>query len=78
MYSMSKLMAFGADLPTEKYLNLPAVKLMAAAAKAEAQKPNVPVIICIMDESANLRFLLKPAGSIAASSAQSEVDALPK
>jgi glc operon protein GlcG len=48
-----------ADLPSKKYLNLAAVKTMAAAAEAEAQKRNVHVTICIVDESGNLLFLQK-------------------
>jgi glc operon protein GlcG len=65
---MSKLVALlvtlitltsAADLPSKKYLNLAAVKTMAAAAEAEAQKRNVHVTICIVDESGNLLFLQK-------------------
>ncbi len=65
---MSKLVALlvtlitltsAADLPTKKYLNLAAIKTMAAAAEAEAQKRNVHVTICIVDESGNLLFLQK-------------------
>jgi len=51
--------AAAADLPTRKYLNLAAIKTMAAAAEREAQNRNVQVTICIMDESANLLFLQK-------------------
>lgn len=51
--------AMAADLPTRKYLNLAAIKTMAAAAEAEAQKRNVQVTICIVDESGNLLFLQK-------------------
>ena len=47
------------DLPTKKYLNLAAIKTMAAAAEAEAEKRNVQVTICIVDESGNLVFLEK-------------------
>lgn len=47
------------DLPSKKYLNLAAVKTMVAAAEAEAQKRNVSVTICIVDESGNLLFLQK-------------------
>ena len=50
--------AVAADLPTRKYLNLAAIKTMAAAER-EAQNRNVQVTICIMDESANLLFLQK-------------------
>ena len=48
-----------ADLPTRKWLNLEAIKTMVAAAEAEAQKRNVHVTICVVDESANLLFLQK-------------------
>ncbi len=53
------LLASAAELPTKKYLNLAAVKTMVSAAEAEAQKRNVSVTICIMDESGNLLFLQK-------------------
>jgi glc operon protein GlcG len=65
---MSKLLALlltlmtvisAADLPTRKYLNLDAIKTMVAAAEAEAQKRNVQVTICIVDDSGNLLFLQK-------------------
>jgi glc operon protein GlcG len=52
-----------ADLPTKKWLNLAAVKTMVAAAEAEAQKRNVQVTICIVDESGNLLFLQKADGA---------------
>src|SRR5437763_8472624 len=52
-----------ADLPTKKTLNLAAIKTMAAAAEAEAQKRNVHVTICIVDESGNLLFLQKADGT---------------
>lgn len=48
-----------ADLPTKKYLNLSAVKKMVAAAEAEAEKRNVSVSLCVMDDSANILFLQK-------------------
>jgi glc operon protein GlcG len=51
--------AAAADLPTRKYLNLAAIKTMAAAAEREAQNRNVQVTIVIVDESANLLFLQK-------------------
>jgi glc operon protein GlcG len=51
-----------ADLPTKKYLNLAAIKTLAAAAEAEMQKRNVHVTICIMDENGNLLFLQKGEG----------------
>src|SRR5579864_1141441 len=52
-----------ADLPTKKWLNLAAIKTMVAAAEAEAQKRNVQVTICIVDESGNLLFLQKADGA---------------
>jgi len=52
-----------ADLPTKKWLNLAAVKTMVAAAEAEAQKRNVQVTLCIVDESGNLLFLQKADGA---------------
>ncbi len=51
-----------AELPTRKYLNLAALKTMAAAAEAEAQKRNVLVTICIVDDGGNLLFLQKADG----------------
>lgn len=56
-------MTSAAELPTKKYLNLAAIKTMVSAAEAEAQKRNVQVTICIMDESANLLFLQKADGA---------------
>ena len=43
--------ASAADLPSKKYLNLAAIKAMVAGAEAEAQRQNVQVTICIVDES---------------------------
>jgi glc operon protein GlcG len=57
------IMASAADLPSRKWLNLAAVKTMVAAAEAEAQKRNVQVTICIVDESGNLLFLQKADGA---------------
>lgn len=57
------MVAIAADLPSKKYLNLAALKTMAAAAEAEAQKRNVQVTICIVDESGNLLFLQKADGA---------------
>ena len=51
------------DLPSKKYLNLAAIKTMVATAEVEAQKRNVHVTICIMDESGNLLFLQKGDGA---------------
>lgn len=53
------MFAMAAELPTKKYLNLAAIKKMVAAAEAEAQKRNVEVTICIVDESGDLLFLQK-------------------
>ena len=51
------------DLPTKKYLNLAAVKMMVAAAEAEARKRNVQVTICMVDESGDLLFLERADGA---------------
>ncbi len=51
------------DLPQKKHLNLAAIKTMVAAAEAEAQKRNVQVTICIMDENSNVLFLQKADGA---------------
>ena len=72
MFAMLKLfvlflslvfLASAVELPSRKYLNLAALKTMVAAAEAEAQKRNVQVTICIMDESGNLLFLQKADGA---------------
>src|ERR1039458_4016138 len=52
-------LASTAQLTTKKYLTLAALKTMVAAVDSEAQKRNVQVTICIMDESGNLLFLQK-------------------
>jgi len=57
------MVAVAADLPSRKYLNLAAIKTLAAAAEAEAQKRNVQVTICIVDESGNVLFLQKADGA---------------
>lgn len=57
--SLSLATAFAAELPTKKYLDLNAIKTMVAAAEAEAEKRNVSVTICVVDESGNLLFLQK-------------------
>jgi glc operon protein GlcG len=46
-------------LPTKKWLNLAAIKTLAAAAEAEARKHDVQVTLCIVDESGNVIFLKK-------------------
>ena len=56
-------LANAADLPSKKYLNLAAIKTMAAAAEAEAAKRNVKVTLCIVDESGNLLFLQRGDGT---------------
>jgi glc operon protein GlcG len=53
---------FAVDLPSKKTLNVAAMKIMVAAAEAEAKKQNVSVTICIVDESGNLLFLQKADG----------------
>ena len=60
---VSAALASAVDLPTKKYLNLAAIKTMVSAAEAEAQKRNVQVTICIVDESGNLLFLQKADGA---------------
>ena len=57
------LLASAMDLPTKKWLNLAAIKTLVAAAEAEAQKRNVQVTLCIVDESGNLLFLQKADGA---------------
>ena len=44
---------FGTDLPTKKYLNLATIKVMVAAAEAEAKNRGVEVTICVVDDSGN-------------------------
>ncbi|HMC61927.1 MAG TPA: hypothetical protein VKJ01_22225, partial [Candidatus Solibacter sp.] len=48
------VVASAVDLPSKKYLNLSAIKTMVAAAEQEAQKRNVQVTLCIVDETGNL------------------------
>ena len=57
------LIAVAVDLPTRKYLNLAAIKTLAAAAEAGMQKHGVQVTICIVDESGHLLFLQKADGA---------------
>ena len=47
------------SLPTKRWLNLNAIKIMASAAEAEARKLGVEVTPCIVDEGGNLIFLQK-------------------
>ncbi len=51
------------ELPSKKYLNLAAVKTIAAAAEAEAEKRGVNVTICIVDDSGGLLFLQRGDGA---------------
>jgi glc operon protein GlcG len=55
--------AYAADLGTKPTLTLSGIKTMAAAAEAEAEKRNVHVTLCIVDESGNLLFLQKGEGT---------------
>src|ERR1700736_6349293 len=55
--------ASAADFPTKKYLDLASIKIMVAAAEAEAKKRNVEVTICVVDDSGNLLFLEKADGA---------------
>ena len=50
---------FAGELTTKKALNLSAVKVMVAAAEAEAKNRKVDVSICIVDENATVIFLQK-------------------
>jgi len=45
------------------YLNLAAIKTMAAGAQAEAKRQNVSVTIGVVDENGALLFLQKADGS---------------
>jgi glc operon protein GlcG len=51
------LSMFATDVPTKKYLDLAAVKVMVAASEAKAKELNVNVTICVVDEAGNLLFL---------------------
>jgi len=57
------LSMFASDLPSKKYLNLAAIKVMVAAAEVKAKELNVEVTICVVDESGNLLFLEKADGA---------------
>src|SRR5580698_140909 len=54
---VSALTMYASDLPTRKYLDLTAIKVMVAASEAKAKELNVSVTICVVDESGNLLFL---------------------
>ena len=51
-----------AQLPSRKYLDLAAVKTMVAAAEADAQKRQVHVTICVVDDHGSLLFLERGDG----------------
>jgi glc operon protein GlcG len=55
--------ARGVELTTRKVLNIATIKALVAAAEGEAQKRNVQVTICIVDDSGNLLFLEKQDGA---------------
>ncbi len=61
--SLAIATSLAAELPSKKSLNLAAIKTMVSAAEAEAQKRNVQVTICIVDESGNVLFLQKADGA---------------
>lgn len=54
---------FAADIGTKPVLTLAGIKTMVAAAEAEAEKRQVHVTLCIVDESGNLLFLQKGEGA---------------
>lgn len=56
-------MTTAAELSMKKTLNLAAIKTLASTAEAEAQKRDVHVTICIVDESLNLLFLQRGDGA---------------
>jgi glc operon protein GlcG len=56
---LSATTLYASDLPSKKYLDLAAIKVMVAAAEAKAKELNVSVTICVVDESGNLLFLEK-------------------
>jgi glc operon protein GlcG len=60
--AISFLTASAADLPSKKYLNLATVKVMIAAAEAEALRQHVDITLVIVDESGNLLFLERGDG----------------
>jgi glc operon protein GlcG len=57
------LTMYAADLPSKKYLNLSAIKIMVAASEAKAKELKVDVTICVVDESGNLLFLERGEGA---------------
>ncbi len=56
---LSATTLYASDLPSKKYLDLAAIKVMVAAAEAKAKELNVSVTIVVVDESGNLLFLEK-------------------
>ena len=56
---LGNLLLHAGELTTKKSLNLGAVKVMVAAAEAEAKTRNVEVTLCIVDENATVIFLQK-------------------
>jgi uncharacterized protein GlcG (DUF336 family) len=52
-----------AQLATKKALTLEAAKKIAAAAEAEAKKNNWNVVICVVDDGANLLYLQRMDGT---------------
>jgi glc operon protein GlcG len=56
---ISALTTYASDLPSKKYLDLNAIKIMVAASEAKAKELKVDVTICVVDESGNLLFLEK-------------------
>lgn len=59
MISALVVTASAAELPTKKYLNLATVKIMIAAAEAEAQRQHADVTLVVVDENGSLLFLEK-------------------
>ena len=57
------MVVHAAELSTKKALNLATLKALVTAAEAEAQKRNVQVTICVVDDSGNLLFLEKQDGA---------------
>jgi len=56
-------MAGAAELPLKKWLNVAAIKILARAAEAAAQKRNAEVTICVVDDGGHLIFLQKADGA---------------
>jgi glc operon protein GlcG len=57
-----QMLAMAVDLPARKYLNLTAIKALAAGAEAEMQKRNVFVTLAVVDEGGTTIFLQKADG----------------